>query len=477
MKSQNRTALSARILKVAGIFSSLQMLSIVCAVIKAKIVALWLGTTGVGLFGIYQSVVDTLSTFTDMGIRQSAVRDVAAATKEPSRLQRIISTVRALSALSALIGAALMAALSIPLGYWFFGTIHGAWGFLVLSVAMLLNALSGGEQAILQGSGSLRSLAAANLWGTLCGLGASIPLFYWLGEYGVPLSVVAYALALFTALYLRRTHTPVATATMSLRELWQSGGSMVRLGISMAMAAFITSLAHTLFVAILSALSSTSEVGLMQAGDTLVNRYIGMLFVAIGVEYYPRLASVAHHRKALRVYATHELSLLLLILTPCLCLLCCIAPYVIELLYSSDFKAATPLVIWGALSSIPKALSWCMAYIIVARGDGRMYIVTESIDAVVSLSLCTLGWYCGGLTGLGVAYIAWYGVYALITCLVCRYRYRVSLPARGYILTATAMGVCTLIAVACFFLPVWLTIVATSLVAVVCVKSLIRYYR
>ena len=173
-----------------SLFSGIQGLSILCSVVKMKLVTLWLGATGVGLFGIYQSVVDTVATVTDMGLRQSAVRDVANSATSPSLLARVAAVVRRWSILSALLGAVAMAALALPAGIWFFGSPSGCWGFLLLSTAMFLNALTGGEQALLQGSGKLKALASANLWGTLAGLAMSIPLFRWCGNTGVVLSIV-----------------------------------------------------------------------------------------------------------------------------------------------------------------------------------------------------------------------------------------------------------------------------------------------
>ncbi len=46
-----KKGLSSHVLKVMSLFSGLQMLNIVCSVVKMKLVALWLHASGVGLFG------------------------------------------------------------------------------------------------------------------------------------------------------------------------------------------------------------------------------------------------------------------------------------------------------------------------------------------------------------------------------------------------------------------------------------------
>lgn len=444
-----RNTLAVRVLKVMSLFSSLQMLSILCSAVKMKLVTIWLGASGVGLFGIYQSVVDTIATFTDLGIRQSAVRDVVAGRRSPALFARIVRVVRRWSLYSGLLGAAVMASLALPLGLWFFGSASGCWGFLLLSVAMFLNAVCGGEQALLQGSEKLKPLAFANLWGTLAGLAISIPLFRWCGHIGVVLSIIAYALTLAVCLLTVRVRIPRDTPPIGLREIWAQGRGFVRLGLCMAIAAFITSLAHTIFIGILNSMTSTAEVGLVQAGDTLVVRYIGLIFVAIGMEFYPRVAANASYRQRLRVFVNHEIILLLTVLTPMLVLFMLMRRPIIAILYSAEFYAIIPFVSWAALSSIPKAVSWCMAYCIIAKGDGRTYILTEGLDALVSVPLCLLAYSRWGLTGLGVAYILWYIIYMVLVGLVYyrRYSLRLSRAAILTALTAFALSLLFLVAI------------------------------
>lgn len=472
-----RSTLSRRVLKLMSLFSGIQGLSILCSVVKMKLVTLWLGATGVGLFGIYQSVVDTVATVTDMGLRQSAVRDVANSATSPSLLARVAAVVRRWSILSALLGAVAMAALALPAGIWFFGSPSGCWGFLLLSTAMFLNALTGGEQALLQGSGKLKALASANLWGTLAGLAMSIPLFRWCGNTGVVLSIVAYALAMAVAMHAARLRAPRPSPALGLRQIWEQGKGFARLGLCMALATFITSLAHTIFIGLLNSLTSTAQVGLVQAGDTLVVRYIGLIFVAIGMEFYPRVAANSHRTGRLRVFVNHEITLLLLVLTPLLILFILLRRPVVTLLYSQDFLPIVPFISWAALSSIPKALSWCLAYCIVAKGDGRAYILTEGLDALVSVPLCLYAFTHWGLPGLGVAYIVWYLVYLLLVAAVCSRRYGLLPSRRAALSTLASFSAATLFLLAMDHAPLWVTLPLGAAIIIPCLHALRRLLR
>lgn len=453
-----------------SLFSGLQMVNIICSVIKIKLVALWLHASGVGLFGIYQSVIDTVGTLTDIGLRQSAVRDVAMNQSSLRRLAETAIVVRRWSAFAGLVGATIIVGSSPLLSRWFFGSWWAVWGFVLLGIAMFLNSLTSGEQALLQGSGKLRALARGNLWGTIAGLIASIPLFYFLGPESVALSIVAYALAMYTCIRRTRLHTVALPAAIGLRQIWLKGKGFARLGLCMAIAAFATSLAHTIFTALLNATEGIDRLGYVQAGDTVIVRYLGLIFTAIGMEFYPRLAIATRHKRAMQAYVNHEIVLLMILLTPLLIIFIMARGTMLQLLYTDDFMVIIPFITWGALASIPKAISWCMAFTIICRGDGKIYVLTETLDAIISVPLCFLAFRYYGFTGLGIAYIIWYIIYAILTGTVfhCRYGLRLNRHVVRSTLLATIccltaitvketlnplLSTCIMLAMAACFIP------------------------
>ena len=59
-----------------GIFGGTQMLTIICSIVRNKLVSVWLGPSGMGLFGLYNSAIDMINVFSNMGLRTSSVRDI-----------------------------------------------------------------------------------------------------------------------------------------------------------------------------------------------------------------------------------------------------------------------------------------------------------------------------------------------------------------------------------------------------------------
>ena len=290
-----RNSISRMAMKAMGIFGGVQMIGIICSIVRTKLVALWIGPVGVGLFGLFNQALDMLNTATNLGIRQSSVRDISQAHEnaaEQGHISRVITAVRRWSLWLGMAGVVFTIAMSPLLSEWTFGNSDHIWGFVALSVALLFVALTNGEHAVLQGLAKLKRLANASMWGTIFGLVLSVPMFYYLGEDSVVPSIIAYAAGclIFAWIFRDKDH---AAAPLTHRQTFAIGKDFVKLGIYMTAGLFITTLMGYVFNAWLNNVASTAEVGYYQAGYTLVNKYTGLVLTALGMEYYPRLARVA----------------------------------------------------------------------------------------------------------------------------------------------------------------------------------------
>ncbi len=415
-------------MKAMGIFGGVQMMSILCSIVRTKLIALWIGTVGVGIFALFNNALEMLNVATNLGIRSSSVRDIsqAAEARNASLISRIIAVVRRWSLWLGLAGATITIALAPLLSQITFGNQDYLWGFVALSAAVLLMAVTNGEQAVFQGLARLKKLARITLYGTITGLLVSIPMFYLLREDSVLPSIVAYAEAnAVWAIVLRNKEYPAVTVTR--RETVEMGRGFVRLGVFMTIGNFVTIFAAYLFNAWLNHRAGTSEVGLYQAGYTLINKYTGLILTALGMEYYPRLARVASSKMKLRVFVSQEINIALLVMVPVIAAFVLLREPIVNILYSKDFVAILPFISWGMMGILFRTVSWSMAFVILAKGSGKVYLITETLSAVTGLVLNILFYQQWGLVGLGWAFTAWYVVYTIIIAVVYFVHYRLSL--------------------------------------------------
>ena len=64
------------------------------------------------------------------------------------------------------------------------------------------------------------------------------------------------------------------------------------------------------------------------------------------------------------------------------------------------------MVTWGILGMIFKAVSWSMGYMIIAKGDSKVFIKTAIGFNTILYFINILGYHFGGLEGLVSAFLS-----------------------------------------------------------------------
>lgn len=467
-----RSTATKRILKTLSIFGSVQVLHILCAVIRTKLAAIWIGPLGVGLVTIYHSTMDFMSSTTQLNLRQSAVRDLSLAKDDPVKIEQTTALVRRLAMFLGVFGFLLVIATSPVLGWIQFGDFNHTVPFLLLSVIMLFSAIAQGEFAIMQGCDRLKQLARATLYSSVTSSLLSLPLFYFFRLNGVIPVLILFAFCnlfyslLFSGRKLSNASRRIKESRRTVSQIWQrfrddirQGRGMLALGAYMTVSSAVTLLASYIFIAYLNRTQSTDTVGYYQAGYTIINSYIGLIFTSISMEYFPRLSSIIRHERRVEVIVSHEIKIILSVLAPVVVTFICAKELLVHILYSHSFDTVIPYISIAIVGTVLRAVSWSLAFVMPAKGDGRIYVITETTSSILYLLLNIPLYNVFGFAGLGAAYVLWYGAYTAITYLVFRRRYGLRLR-KGiwlFIWTIVALGVVAF--VADYFFGPWATAV------------------
>lgn len=445
MAAAIKSATTAKVIKAMGIFGGVQSLQILCSVIRTKLVAVWIGPAGVGLIALYNSTMEFLSTISQLNLRQSAVRDLAQTADNPAKAARTTAVVRKLAFFLGLAGMLAVVLLSPALGWWSFGNASAMTPFIVLSPIMLFSSLAAGDWAVMQGLGRLKELARSTLYASVASTAVAIPLFYFLRLDGIIPVLIVFAV--FNALFARLMRDRnIETVRIGLSQAWREGRGMLSLGMYLTVSYGVTLLVSYIFTAWLNRSYSTETVGYFQAGYTLVNSYAGIIFTAIAYEYFPRLSGMTMHRNRMETIVSHQIKISLCVLLPVIITLVCARELIIDILYDSSFDTALPFIAFAAMGLAFRAASFCLAYTILARGDGRIYVMTEISSAALYIALNIILFENYSFAGLGIAYIIWYFCYTAIVYAVYRFRYdmRIRKGIVPLLCLTFASGVCAL---------------------------------
>lgn len=449
MGKVSRSRLSAGVMKALGIFGSLEALKILCSVARTKLVAIWIGAAGVGVISLYSATIDMIRSIALLNLRQSSVPAIASASDDER--PHLVQSVDVLGLIIGVIATIIVTILSPLLSWLTFGSYDYSWGFALLAPTLLAYSVGDARQAILQGVGRLGVLAKASLYAVVASTVVAIPLFYFFRMAAiVPVLIVFPS---FSALFLFVGPATKVKRTTLDRALFKSTvssliklGSYLTVGISMGFAADYALRAY------LSWNAGVETVGLFQSGYTIIKSYVGLFFTAITMEFFPRLSATISRRSYTSVIVAHEIGLALWVLMPVVVVFIASDHLIVRLLYSSSFLDIVPYVSIAVTATLLRAVSWCFSYVIVAKGDGKVYILTEGLSAVTLLGFSWLGWHFGGYAGLGWAYLGEYVVFTAATWAVCHFRYGLRMPA-GIVWLAVFSSA---VAAAALLLKVWL---------------------
>ena len=112
------------------------------------------------------------------------------------------------------------------------------------------------------------------------------------------------------------------------------------------------------------------------------------------------------------------------------------------LLYSDEFHVIVTYISWGVVGTVLRAMSWCIAFVMLAKGDGKVFLITESISAAMGLALNILCFVNWGVDGLGYAYFAWYAIYTIIVSIVYFKIYHLKLSIKCLRNLVATLAVC-----------------------------------
>lgn len=445
---ENPVGVYRKIMSSTAIFSSAQVLTALINIIRGKLVASILHSTGIGISSVITSTSNTIQQLTLMGLNISAVKDISQANAEEDKhtLDFTVRLVRRLILFASLAGMVFTMLFSPLLAKASFGDTAYTHYFLLLGVAIFFNAMGMGEITVLQGLRQYKLLAFCSIAPPTCGLLISIPIYYVWGTDGiVPAMIVSYiiyflVIRCFSYKYRKREKRP----KISLSVAWTKGRHIIKFGMVMTIGTFLGTLSSYALTIFISNSGDIEDVGFYQTAMVITSQYIGIIFTAMATDYYPHLSSlvVNNMKEAFRL-VNQQIEIVLLVITPLVMLLMLTAPLAIHILLTDEFMAIEQLLCFLGMTNISKALCFPMNYLAYAKADKTYIFWFENIlPNAYMLTIMLACYHYFGLQGLayGALATAVIDIIASMTLIPWRYGFRISADALRLFVMMTIMS-------------------------------------
>ena len=378
-----------------------------------------------GIAGLLTSTTGLVSVLTNFGLGTSAVKDIAAAneTGNENRIATIVKVFRRLVWLTGLIGSVITLVFSRWLSQLTFGNKEYTTAFVWLSITLLLNQLASGQGVLLQGMRKLKYLARANMAGSVLGLLVSVPVYYFWRIDGIVPAIILTSFFSVAITWYFAAKVKITKVEVSHQETILEGKGMVRMGFMLSLSGVIAIGASYFVRVFISNTGGIEDVGLYNAGFSIISTYVGLVFTAMSTDYYPRLSEVAHDNKHAALLINQQAEIAILILAPILSVFLIFINLVVIVLYSTKFTPVNEMISWAALGMYFKAGSWSVAFILLAKGASKLFFWNELIANIYLFALNILGYRILGLNGLGISFMIGYIIYFLQVFILTRHEY------------------------------------------------------
>ena len=420
--SNNGKNTYGQIVKSSALIGGSTMFNVGLSMVRTKVMALLLATSGMGLFGIYGTTSDLVRTLAGMGINVSGVRQIAEAvgTGEEQRIARTVVALRRVALCTGVLGALLLAVFCKPISWLIFKNGDHAGSVALLGLAVFFTDVSAGQSALVQGMRRIADLARMSVWAAFYGTVFSIPIIYFWREDGVVPSLVCVAAMMILTSWWYARKIQVTRVKLSWKEMREEAAGLLRMGVVFMASGCMSFGVAFLVRAIIVRKMGLDAAGLYQSAWVLGGVYMGYIVAAMGADFYPRLTAVAKDHAECNRLVNEQVEVGLLVGGPGVLATLAFAPTVIELFYSSKFGPAEDVLRWICLGMLLRVASWPMGFLLIARGERKIFFWSELASNVLYISLIWLGIAKFNLTGAGMAFFGLYVAYTIGIYLIVR---------------------------------------------------------
>lgn len=478
MMTENNTETSHKnILKATSVFGLMQIMKMGIGVVGSKFVAVFLGPVGIGMVGLLNNTLNIITAMTSFGIATTSVREIAVASADenPNKVSETISNLQKLAFFIGLFGALMTIIFCKLFSQWTFGNSKNYYWFLILAVNFLISSFSTIRSSILQGKRMLKIIAFSSIIASLLLTISTVLLYYFLRFDGIIWVILASStITLLVNLYFTRSYK-FNFGKQSFKEFTSKVKPILQLGFLLSINIIFGQICTYIIKIYLNGNGASTQVlGYYEVSTVILISYVGLIFNAMAVDFYPSLTSINVDNLAVKKLVNNQLEIALLLITPAIILLYLVAPFVIEVLYTKDFLPTNAILKAALFAMIIKAIIWPLGFIILAKGDKKQYFKQELVSDFLNVSLTILLYNFYGLVGIGSAMVLNYILYGLYVYYIVNRDYNFSLQKDCYliVIVSVSMGLIAMFSV--FFIQKFYSNII--LILLIFVSILYSYY-
>jgi antigen flippase len=398
------------------------LVTVLCGVVRGKVISLTVGPSGVGLQGLLQSTLRTVSSIAGMSLSTSGVREVARLRGENNPIE-LSHTLRAVGRAALVLGALaalVLAVLHRPLARALLDDPTLGWMLAIVGLGVAAQVLYSVYDAFLRGFRRVGPLTKAAMLANVLATAVGSMFVLWLHTDGIVFALVSQPLFVLGVVAVVGRDFSKHLVPVDRGRVDAAVGRVLRMGVVLTITGFITTGVQLAARVLVERSASLDDAGYFQAAWAVSVLYLGFVLGALGLDYYPRLAALGGNRVELGRMVNEQAKMSLLLAGPAILGMLALSGPIIAILYTSKFHATVTLLRWQLIGDVLKVGCWTLSYLVLAQGSPRAYFFTELSANVAYLGVLAALLPALGLGATAAAYVASSAGYFITLCVVAR---------------------------------------------------------
>ena len=390
------------------------LIKIVIGYVSSKVIAIFVGPSGMALVGNLRNFLTTTEAFATLGFENGVVKYVAEHKEENEKLRTTLTTV-----FTTVLVSCILISLTLIIFSGYFNTLlfrgfHYRFIFMALALALPFYVGNTFLVATINGLGKFKKVVYINSIGSLLGLLVSIVLIFKLKTEGALLSIILTpSLLFFVSFFFVNKEVAVFEAVHSKFYSFKTLQSFSSYSLMALVAAVIGPMVYLAVRTHVIATIGVQEAGYWEAMSRLSSYYFLFVSSILGLYFLPKMAVSQNNTETKKLFWSYYRNIIPLFLAG-LILLYFLRDIVIQLLFTKAFLPVSKLFFWQLIGDFFKACSFVLGYQFYAKKLTKAFVVTEACSHTILYFSSLYFISVFQLEGVVMAYAFTYLVYFLV---------------------------------------------------------------
>ena len=383
--------------------------------ITSKILAIFLGPSGMALVGNFRNFITSAESISTLGFQNGIVKYIVESDNKQDDFKKIISTVSISLLTISILVSGLLFGFSENINFFIFSNkVQYSFVFKGLALALPWHTMSILLISVINGLEKFKKVIYINIIGNGIGLIVSTLMVCQYKTFGALLSIVISPSLMFfvTFYFISKEFDFFKTLSFDSFDF-----KIIKKLSSYSLMALVSSvLGPLVFLAIRKNVIDTlgiEKAGFWETMTRISTYYLMFISTILTVYFFPKLASAKDSLASKKVFWSYYKGIMPLFLIVLVVIYLC-RVLLIQLLFTKDFLEVSPLFFWQLVGDFFKAGSMILGYQFFAKKLTMAFIVTEISSLFIMYFFSIYFVTLFGIEGVVIAHALTYLIYWIV---------------------------------------------------------------